>query len=152
VEPLRRNCLFCGHCLAMGLHATILTSYPDYTYWPVAFSSEFRDSILMNWSTITFTSSRDLVFRSQWPRRLKHEPSSPARTLGWWVRIPFEAWIFVCIYSVCVVLCVGSDLPTGLSVIRLAFPQISYMHFSSPFVPHAPPISDTTGKTKTWVG
>jgi hypothetical protein len=27
-------------------------------------------------------------------------PSSPARTLGSWVRIPLKAWMFVCVYSV----------------------------------------------------
>jgi hypothetical protein len=37
--------------------------------------------------------------RSQWPRGLRHEPSSPARTLGPWVRIPLEAWMSVCVYS-----------------------------------------------------
>jgi hypothetical protein len=35
------------------------------------------------------------------PRDLRHETSSPARTLGSWVRIPFEAWMSVCVYSVC---------------------------------------------------
>jgi hypothetical protein len=34
--------------------------------------------------------------RSQWPRGLKHELSSPAPTLRSWVRIPLEAWMFVC--------------------------------------------------------
>jgi hypothetical protein len=37
---------------------------------------------------------------SEWPRGLKHEPSSPARILGLWVRIPLEAWMSVCVYSV----------------------------------------------------
>jgi hypothetical protein len=37
--------------------------------------------------------------RSQWPHGLRHEPSSPARTLGLWIRIPLEAWMSVCIYS-----------------------------------------------------
>jgi hypothetical protein len=50
--------------------------------------------------------------RSQWPRGLKHEISSPPRTLGSWVRIPLEACMSVCVYSVYVVLyrerpCVG---------------------------------------------
>jgi hypothetical protein len=44
---------------------------------------------------------------------LRHEPSSPARTLGSRVRIQLEAWMSVCVYSVCVVLCVGSGLATG---------------------------------------
>jgi hypothetical protein len=29
-------------------------------------------------------------------RGLRHEPSSPARTLGSWVRIPLKAWMSVC--------------------------------------------------------
>jgi hypothetical protein len=33
--------------------------------------------------------------RSQWPRGLRHELSSPAQTLGEWFRIPLEARIFV---------------------------------------------------------
>jgi hypothetical protein len=44
--------------------------------------------------------------RSQWPRSLRHEPSSPDRILGSWVRIPLEEWMSVCIYSVFVLLCV----------------------------------------------
>jgi hypothetical protein len=51
--------------------------------------------------------------RSQWPRGLRHEPSPPTRTLGSWVRIPLEAWMSVCIYSVCAVLYIGSGLTTG---------------------------------------
>jgi hypothetical protein len=47
--------------------------------------------------------------RSQWPRRLRHEMSSLARTLGSWVWIPLKAWMSVCTYSVCV----GSGLATG---------------------------------------
>jgi hypothetical protein len=55
----------------------------------------------------------DRFSRSQWPRGLWHEPPSPVRKLGSWVRIPFEAWMSVCAYSVCVVLCVGSGLAMG---------------------------------------
>jgi hypothetical protein len=36
---------------------------------------------------------------------LRHEQFSLARTLGSWVRIPFKAWISVCIYSVFVLTC-----------------------------------------------
>jgi hypothetical protein len=53
------------------------------------------------------------ICRSQWPRGLRHEMPFPAQTLGSWVRIPLEAWIFVCFYSVCVVLCVGIGLAKG---------------------------------------
>jgi hypothetical protein len=52
------------------------------------------------------------VFRSQWSRGLRHEPSSPARTLGSWVPIPLEVWMSVCFYSVCV-LCVDRGFATG---------------------------------------
>jgi hypothetical protein len=44
--------------------------------------------------------------RSQRSRGLRDEPSSPARTLGLLVRIPFEAWMSVCVYSVFVLFCV----------------------------------------------
>jgi hypothetical protein len=47
--------------------------------------------------------------RSQWPRGLRHELSSPAQTLGSWIRIPLETWLSVCVYSVCL----GSGLATG---------------------------------------
>jgi hypothetical protein len=52
---------------------------------------------------------------SQWLHGLGHEMSSPARMLGSWVRIPLKAWMFVCIYSVFVLSCLGSGLATGLS-------------------------------------
>jgi hypothetical protein len=39
--------------------------------------------------------SSDTVSWSQSPRGLWHEQSSPARTLGSWVRIPLEAWLSV---------------------------------------------------------
>jgi hypothetical protein len=44
--------------------------------------------------------------RSQWPRGLKHEPSFTARTLVSWIRIPHEAWMSMCVYSVFVLFCV----------------------------------------------
>jgi hypothetical protein len=47
---------------------------------------------------------------SQWPCGLRHEMSSPAWALGSWVRIPLEAWMFVCVYSVFVLSSVGSGL------------------------------------------
>jgi hypothetical protein len=44
--------------------------------------------------------------RSQWPRGLRHELSSPARILGSWVRTPLKAWMSVCVYSVFVLFCI----------------------------------------------
>jgi hypothetical protein len=39
----------------------------------------------------------------------------PALTLRSWVRIPLKAWMFLCVYSVCVV---GSGLATGWSPVK----------------------------------
>jgi hypothetical protein len=49
--------------------------------------------------------------RSQWQHRLRHELSSPARTLG---SNPTPG-MDVCFYSVFVLSCVGSGLATGCS-------------------------------------
>jgi hypothetical protein len=40
------------------------------------------------------------------PRGLRHEPSSAARTLGSWARIPLKAWMSICVYSMFVLFCV----------------------------------------------
>jgi hypothetical protein len=45
-------------------------------------------------------------------------PSSLARTLGSWVRIPLNARMSVCVYSLFVFSCVGSDLATGWSPVQ----------------------------------
>jgi hypothetical protein len=47
--------------------------------------------------------------RPQWPRGIKHEPSSPARTQGSWIRISLEAWMTVCVYSVFGLFCVSVE-------------------------------------------
>jgi hypothetical protein len=47
--------------------------------------------------------------------RSKTEISSLAWTLGWWVRIPLKTLMFVCVYSVFVLPCVGSGFVTGWS-------------------------------------
>jgi hypothetical protein len=39
--------------------------------------------------------------RSQWPRGLRHELSSLARTLGSWVWIPLKALVSVCAFILC---------------------------------------------------
>jgi hypothetical protein len=49
---------------------------------------------------------RIMVRRSQRPCGLRHELSSLAQTLGSCVRIPLEAWMSVCVYSVFVLFCV----------------------------------------------
>jgi hypothetical protein len=73
-------------------------NYPAYT----------RDSLNNNHTEVLHVSSsrnplKTTIFyhgQSQWPRGQKHEMSSPAQTLGSWIRIPLEAWMFVCVYSV----------------------------------------------------
>jgi hypothetical protein len=62
--------------------------------------------------------------RSQWPRGPRHELSSPASTLGSWVRIPVEAWMSVCVYSVCADLRVCSGLATGWSPVQGVLPTV----------------------------
>jgi hypothetical protein len=57
--------------------------------------------------------------RSEWPRGLRHELSSPAQTLGPWVLIPLEASI-----SVCIVLCEGSAFATGWSPVQGDLPTM----------------------------
>jgi hypothetical protein len=44
--------------------------------------------------------SKSFFCRSQWPRSLGHELSSPPQPLGLWIRVPLGAWISVCLYSV----------------------------------------------------
>jgi hypothetical protein len=52
--------------------------------------------------------------RPQWPRGLRRR-SAAAWFLGSQVRIPFGAWMFVCVLCLCVVLsCVGRSLCDGL--------------------------------------
>jgi hypothetical protein len=61
--------------------------------------------------------------RSQWPRNLRHELSSSARTLGTWVRIPLKAWMSGCVYSVFVL---GSGLSRGLIPIQGVLATVLY--------------------------
>jgi hypothetical protein len=70
--------------------------------------------------------------RSQWPRGLRHEMSSPAWTLGSWVQILLEAWMFVCLYSVFVLSCVGSGLATGWSLVQGVLPTVYNCKITEP--------------------
>jgi hypothetical protein len=56
--------------------------------------------------------------RSQWPRDLRHELSSSARRLRYWVRFSIEARMFEGVYSTCVVLRIGRGLATGWSPVQ----------------------------------
>jgi hypothetical protein len=69
--------------------------------------------ILKNCMFVILIFNTPHVYRSQWPRDLRHELFSLTGTLGSWVRTPLKAWISVCVYSVfCVVLCVDRGLAT----------------------------------------
>jgi hypothetical protein len=48
------------------------------------------------------------IGRSQWPRGIRHELSSPARTLGSWIRIPLKARMSAFILCFCFPLLVGA--------------------------------------------
>jgi hypothetical protein len=71
-----------------------------------------------------------LIFtcRSQWSRGLRHEMSSPAQTLGSWVRITLEAWMSVRVSSVFVLSCVCSSLATGWSPVQGVLPTVYKIH------------------------
>jgi hypothetical protein len=76
----------------------------------------YRDSFTFYVYVIT-------ICRSQWSRGLKHELSSPARTLGSWVLIPLKARVSVCVYSV-FVSSIGSGLATGWSPVQGVVPTV----------------------------
>jgi hypothetical protein len=69
-------------------------------------------SWILLWYTVFYPSP------SQWSRGLRHESSSPARTLRSWVRIPLKAWMSVCAF----ILCVSSGLETGWSPVQGVLP------------------------------
>jgi hypothetical protein len=63
----------------------------------------FTESVVLWWHFIQILSIKPPLIlenecRSQWPRGLRHELTSPAQTLGSWVRIPLQAWMSVCVY------------------------------------------------------
>jgi hypothetical protein len=98
-----------------------------YTLFPYSMRSHLMSRLLelLSWflqktNKKSDRSSRSICewCRSEWPHGLRHELSSPARTMGSWVRIPLRTWMSVCVYSVCVVLCVGSGLATGWSLVQ----------------------------------
>jgi hypothetical protein len=53
--------------------------------------------------------------------------SSLARKPGLWVRIPQNAWMFgicMCLFCVCVALCLGRELATGWSLVQGVLPSV----------------------------
>jgi predicted PurR-regulated permease PerM len=96
--------------------------------------SNLLGSLLGNYIQFHFNvcSSLFLYFiiylsRSQFPRGLRHELFSHARTLWSWVQIPFMALMFgvcMCLFCVCVVPLVGSGLATGWSLVQEVLPSV----------------------------
>jgi hypothetical protein len=88
------NPMFWRVFMKLGINVMPLSSKPSAGYFDplrIKAITEQRPS---------FTPVKTHRRRSQWPRGLRHELSSSARTLGSWVRIPLEASIAVCVYSV----------------------------------------------------
>jgi hypothetical protein len=77
--------------------------------------------IFLSW---LFKDTLSVESRSQWPRCLRHEMSSPARRLETWVRISLKAWMFVCIYSIFSLSCVGSGLTSVWSPVQGVLPTV----------------------------
>jgi hypothetical protein len=76
------------------------------------------------WRNVSITGAPDL----------RHEPASHFRLLGSWDRVSLET-SSVCVYSVCVVLCVGRGLARGWSPVQWALPtvyRITKLHGLSP--------------------
>jgi hypothetical protein len=80
-------------------------------------SRRTRCALLFSYVLVYFyITAYRILSRSQYPRGLRYELSSLARTLGLWIRIPLRAWMFgVCmrLFYVCVVLCLARGLATG---------------------------------------
>jgi hypothetical protein len=77
--------------------------------------SDMRVSYLINLIVSDLITLIIFDGRSRWPRGLRHELSSLARTLGSWVRILLKAWmsVYAFILCLCCPVCIGSDLATG---------------------------------------
>jgi hypothetical protein len=67
---------------------------------------------------------------SQWPRGLRHEPSSPAVTLGYWFEIPLNAWMSVCVCSAFMLPCVDSGLAMCWSPAQGVLPTVCKVRIS----------------------
>jgi hypothetical protein len=85
----------------------------DYTCIEIFLKNLIRNFLSLAVLSVSYFRCLVNFDRSQWPRGLRHEPSSPARTLGSWVRISLEARMSLRLFCVCVVWCVDSDLATG---------------------------------------
>jgi hypothetical protein len=93
-----------------------------HTYYAEKFDRRFLLAVLKCsfYQTLIFLNIISVVglqTRSQWPLSLRHELSSPFQTLGSWVRIPHEAWVYMRLFCVCDVLCTDTGLATVWSLV-----------------------------------
>jgi hypothetical protein len=81
-----------------------------------------RRSVLLLWPQVCVFTEPWVIDKYWWtdkpitvPRGLRHEPSSPALTLGSWARIPLKAWMSV---LRAFILYIGRSLTTGWSPVQ----------------------------------
>jgi hypothetical protein len=110
-----------GRLVVVNFSIGGLTTETQSSLWMK--NDSFSESLLTYTEWFIYTSIIGHGW-SQWPSGLKHEMSSPAWTLGSWVRIPLEAWMFVWVYSVFVLSCVGRGLATGWSPVQGVLPIV----------------------------
>jgi hypothetical protein len=92
-----------SHKRPAGGYRIVRTGYPSTVSVSTRDRARGTQQYLSDSSRLQGTEFINLMTpdgRLQWPRGLRHELSSPARSLGSWVRIPLKAWMFVCAYSV----------------------------------------------------
>jgi hypothetical protein len=90
----------------------IISFGSDFIDFWVSFNAFVIMYIISDFGILLYLLANTVTARS------KHEPSSPARTLGSWVRIPLEAWMSVCVYCVFALSCVGSGFATDWSPVQ----------------------------------
>jgi hypothetical protein len=99
--------------ISLRVHTDNAINEPQFTHfviheniWTLIMKSRKLYITVRLWTNCRNSLLVTQLGRSQWPRGLRHELSSPARTLRLWVRIPLEAWMSVCVYYVFVLFCV----------------------------------------------
>jgi hypothetical protein len=89
----------------MADSVTLQSSIFRYTFLSFVKAVCYVDEVAQDRVLLVSAALNTASRRSQWPRGLRHELSSLAHTLGSWVRIPIEAWMSMCVYSVFVLSC-----------------------------------------------
>jgi hypothetical protein len=102
--------------------------------WDILLSRYWRSYVLnTNWCIVGYYMKKACQCRVQSPIYLRHEMTSPIRTLGLWIRIPLKAWMSVCVFSTVVLSCVGSGLETDWINFNIVHPPTSCSSQSSGF-------------------